>query len=233
MRIVTWNCNMVFRDKFDLLLNLMNPDIMLIQECEKPERLTQLTDSYNSIWVGDNKNKGLATFIKKQYEFEEMKLHTERVRHVLGIKVGGIKIINFWAMNDREDVQNRYVAQVWRGLRLNQEVLGDNTIVAGDFNWNVIWDNKKSKYPLHGYLSDVVDYCNNRNIKSAYHFINNEKFGKELQSTFFMYRNENKKYHTDYIFASAGILAHKQEFKIGHYDDWRALSDHIPILLDF
>lgn len=38
MRIITWNCNMVLRKKAEFILPLA-PDILIVPECENPERL--------------------------------------------------------------------------------------------------------------------------------------------------------------------------------------------------
>jgi hypothetical protein len=38
MKIITWNCNMAFRKKADLIL-AHKPDILIVPECEHPDKL--------------------------------------------------------------------------------------------------------------------------------------------------------------------------------------------------
>ena len=45
----------------------------------------------------------------------------------------GFKIIAFWAMNDKKDLMQRYIGQVWMGLNKCLEQLDDKTFVIGDF----------------------------------------------------------------------------------------------------
>ena len=65
MKIVSWNCQGKFREKFELIME-ENADIYVIQECENPEKTDN--DKYkefagkNFFWVGDVHYKGKAWF---------------------------------------------------------------------------------------------------------------------------------------------------------------------------
>ena len=64
MKIITWNCNMAFRKKWSKILDY-NPDILVIQECENPDKLQLdklFPKPYQHIWYGDNPNKGIGFF---------------------------------------------------------------------------------------------------------------------------------------------------------------------------
>lgn len=54
--------------------------------------------------------------------------------------------------------------------------------------------------------------------------------GKETHPTFYMYRNEKKPYHIDYVFAGSSWKL--KDFKIGVAHDWLHLSDHMPLSVD-
>ncbi len=41
LRILTWNCQMALRKKHELLASL-RPDIAVIQECERPDKLGEV-----------------------------------------------------------------------------------------------------------------------------------------------------------------------------------------------
>lgn len=69
MRIVSWNCNGKFREKFEKVKEL-NADIYVIQECEDPQNYvgTSYGDfAKNDIWNGENKNKGLGILQRKAF----------------------------------------------------------------------------------------------------------------------------------------------------------------------
>ncbi len=111
-------------------------------------------------------------------------------------------------------------------------MLESPTIIAGDFNWNVIWD-KNPSFPLYGTLTDVINLLKQVGIQSVYHTSTNVKFGNEREPTLFFRKNRKTPYHIDYIFASSDLLDHRKQFSIGKYDDWITLSDHMPVMLEF
>jgi exodeoxyribonuclease III len=54
MKIITWNCNMAFRKKADLLLKYQ-PDILIIPECEHPDKLlfeANTPKPNDTLWFG-------------------------------------------------------------------------------------------------------------------------------------------------------------------------------------
>ncbi|HKD56947.1 MAG TPA: hypothetical protein VKD45_05500, partial [Hyphomicrobiaceae bacterium] len=61
---------MALHRKFDAMLSLQ-PDIAVICECAEPQRLQTWTGSVGiraeTVWVGDNCNKGLAVFAFNGY----------------------------------------------------------------------------------------------------------------------------------------------------------------------
>jgi len=64
MRIITWNCNMAFRKKADIIL-AHKPDILVVPECEHPDKLKFNADTpkpNDVLWFGSNQNKGLGIF---------------------------------------------------------------------------------------------------------------------------------------------------------------------------
>ena len=60
MRIVTWNCNLNLKSKFEKVSDL-RPDILVVQECERlPE---DFFPNSHYLWVGQNEKKGLGVLI--------------------------------------------------------------------------------------------------------------------------------------------------------------------------
>jgi exodeoxyribonuclease-3 len=64
MKIITWNCNMAFRKKADIILS-HKPDILIVPECEHTDKLLFSNNTQkptHALWFGQNKNKGLGIF---------------------------------------------------------------------------------------------------------------------------------------------------------------------------
>ena len=78
MKIITWNCNMAFRKKAKFILT-HKPDILIIVECEHPDKLLYSDDTpkpKDSLWFGENQNKEqirTVTTVKNSSNAIEMK----------------------------------------------------------------------------------------------------------------------------------------------------------------
>ena len=143
MRIITWNCNLNFKAKFDVI-GALKPNILVIQECEQlPKDYFPNTDY---LWIGRNPKKGLGVLIfdgvgsiSPEYDdkFIEFLPIISDFGHLLGV----------WAFNHRakkygEDVKGH----ILQALEKYEPILADaNTIgVIGDFNNSIVWDKPKS-----------------------------------------------------------------------------------------
>ncbi|WP_375135239.1 hypothetical protein [Halanaerobium saccharolyticum] len=104
-------------------------------------------------------------------------------------------------------------------------------MVLGDFNWNHIWDISPDG-PLYGNLADTRRILNNNKIFSLYHKLKKEKLGKELASTFYMYKKRDRGYHIDYIFAHKDMINDILDFWVGEYEKWIEYSDHMPLFFE-
>lgn len=89
MRIVSWNCNGKFREKFKKIKEL-DADIYVIQECENPQCYAGTAYSgfaKNYIWNGENKNKGLGIFAKESISIQRNGWDAYCLRNFLSVKV--------------------------------------------------------------------------------------------------------------------------------------------------
>lgn len=231
MRFLSWNCNGAFRKKIGHLPPL---DVMVILEAENPEKM-QIKSDYRIIWRGDNKSKGVGIFYRDSIQMEIHDTYDSRFRYIIPIQITApVKLILFaiWAMNNTQDRMRRYIGEVFLALSHYNELLRKPCIIAGDFNWNLIWDTSLY-YPLYGTLNEVIKLLERHTIKSIFHESNKQKFGKETSPTFYLYRKENRSYHTDYIFASSELLECVNSFSMGSYSKWRKWSDHMPLFVEF
>lgn len=229
MKLISWNCNQAFRKKYQEILQL-DPDIIIIPECEDPTHKGDWTQFSDWTWIGENKNQGLGIFTLNEIKIQStLKNHNVSQYSLPATLNNGIKLIGIWAKNDKQNPQNRYIAQVYNTIQEYKEWINSNTYVAGDFNWNATFTKSK---PLHGNFTDTIQLLNKNGLHSTYHSITESKFGQENNPTFFMHKKENQPHHIDYIFTPDRFSDAITEFSIGTYREWIHTSDHMPLILE-
>jgi len=150
--------------------------------------------------------------------------------HFLRVETDTVNVLAVWAMNDRENPRRRYIGQLHTALETHPELVGEETIVAGDFNWNVTWDESPNS-PLRGDFADVRAVLHGDGLCSAYHATRGDRLGEETEPTFYMHKEEKRSYHIDYTFVPRGLVESDIEATVGGYDDWIDASDHVPLLV--
>tara|TARA_B110000967_G_C18317210_1_gene285798 strand:- start:25 stop:300 length:276 start_codon:yes stop_codon:yes gene_type:complete len=89
MKIISWNCNLKFAQKFEHIES-MGADICIIQECEK------LKENYFSnakfFWTGRIENKGLGVLIKNGSACLDP-IHNPNLINFLPVRSDNIKIL--------------------------------------------------------------------------------------------------------------------------------------------
>lgn len=221
MKIVSWNCNGKFREKFQDILSI-NADIYVIQECENPAQSNSLeykNFAQNYLWTGENKNKGLGVFARKGIQLKENNWSKYCLRNFLSINVNNcFDLVAVWACKP-------YIEEYYIYQSINISNYNENTIIIGDFNSNAIWDAKRD-VRTH---SAIVKQLNDIGLCSAYHHISDESQGRESTQTFYLYRHTNKGYHIDHCFTQENNI---KSYGVLHNWDWLEKSDHMPILLE-
>lgn len=221
MRIVSWNCNGKFREKFREIQKL-NADIYVIQECENP--VTTNNPEYNDfaknyIWVGHSKNKGLGVFANKSIILQNNNWDSYCLKNFLSVRINNkFDLVAVWACKP-------YIEEYYIYQSIHIDKYNSNTILIGDFNSNQIWDNS---YGDRNH-SQTVSELNEAGLVSAYHYITGEKQGKEKQNTFYLYRHFDKGYHIDHCFINKSNI---KTYKIENKEIWLSYSDHISIILE-
>jgi hypothetical protein len=103
---------MAYRKKAGFLLT-HNPDIVIVPECENPERLKFGVDTKKStqtFWYGENQHKGIGVFSYSNYKFKLLKVHNPAIKTVLPLSVTGgefdFTLFAVWAYNkdDKDDM---------------------------------------------------------------------------------------------------------------------------------
>src|SRR5437868_11611169 len=109
MKIITWNCQGAFRKKAELILS-HQPDILIVQECEHPDKLIfsstnpRPTDFH---WYGDTRHKGIGIYSYSDYKFELLSEFNPEHRYILPFRVTGhghsFILFAIWAMSNKEN----------------------------------------------------------------------------------------------------------------------------------
>ncbi len=234
MKIITWNCNMAFRKKYEHVVS-MKPDLLVIQECENEQKLESALEKfdYNEIiWCGKNPNKGIAVISFNEYRIEINEKYNDEYEYIIPINVqldeSCIQLFAVWAMPHKTNKNWGYVGQLWRAVHEYESLFTEWTIMIGDFNSNTMWD-KQRKVGNH---TDLVQFLSQRNISSVYHQQLGIDHGGEKDPTLYLLKNKNKPYHMDYCFVSDGMINTDTRIHIGKIVKWLPLSDHMPVIID-
>jgi hypothetical protein len=226
---------MAFRKKAKAILPY-KADILVIPECEHPEKISSYTGSKkpaDQLWFGHNPHKGLGIFSYSDYRFRIHDSYNPAFKLIAPVEVTGgeINFILFaiWA-NNPMDKDGCYVEQIWKAIHYYAPLLKNKPVIlAGDFNSNTIWD-RKTRVSNH---SNVVAHLQERGIESTYHLFHQQEQGNEKHPTQYMYRHKDKPYHLDYCFASKHFIHRLDSVKIGSYRKWIQHSDHVPVIITF
>jgi len=228
MKLAAWNCNQAFRRKQHRLLEL-EPDIAVVPECENPETKGDWSAWTDWQWTGDNPHKGLGVFTRNGITITDT-VEVAKANHFLLIKTDRVDVLAVWAMNNRKNPRQRYIGQVHTVLETHPKLVEEDTVVAGDFNWNVMWDESPNS-PLRGDFGEVREMLNKVELYSAYHAVYGDEFGEETEPTFYMYKKEERPYHIDYAFVP-GHQIESAAVTVGMIGNWIDVSDHMPLVVE-
>ncbi len=224
---------MRFRDKAASLIESFPSDIFVIQECECPERLSlALGAEWDIRWIGHNPHKGLAILARCGLLKESRPVPGVRYSLVADTALG-FCVVGIWAMNERENYRQRYIAQVWRSFVYCRKELDGPVVVIGDFNWNLSFDGM-GRGSLNANMADVLAVTADMGLTSAYHVWTGELHGQESRATFYLRKDTIKSYHTDFMFIPAEFLKTLDwRFALGGKERWLPASDHMPLQVVF
>lgn len=242
MRLVAWNCNMALHRKL-AALRALEPDIAVLPECASPARLAERLDGgvldCTSVWIGANRDKGLAVLAFNGYRARLAdELYRKSLRFIAPVRIEGplrFNLLAVWAQNFSDGIRRKRQPGPLR-LALTRDYrafLGEGpAVVAGDFNNNIFWDRP-------GYLinhAHTVTLLERYGLVSAYHHARGEAQGAEREPTHYWRdrRKDGPTYHIDYIFLPRAWAADIREMSVGGFEAWcgAGLSDHVPIVVE-
>ena len=228
MKIVTWNSNGYFSERFPAILE-EDADIYVIQECENPliidsEEYTDFASNY--FWVGENQYYGLGIFAKDKVKLELMDLDAKGLRYFIPVNVNDdFNLLGVWTNPDMDGTKTIYYPkEITKYYEEHKDsgFFNEDMIICGDFNCDVRLKGTHAKN-----VYEVIEKLSECGLVDIYHHLTNEKEGEETKPTFYMYRHLDKPYHLDHIFSSSDKV---KDLEIGDADKWLQLSDHVPLI---
>ncbi len=222
MKIVSWNANCKFREKYKDIAAL-DADIYIIQECENP--VTCKNKEYyvfvkNGFWKGDWSYKGLMVFTtRNDIKLELLDWAGEDKRYFIPVRVNGsFTLVASWACEP-------YCEELYDWLEIVLPNIDEGTIIIGDLNSNIALDSKHIKKSGKSF-GKVLEALQQKGLMDMWTYLRKEEGGKESVPTFFLYRHLDKPLHLDHCLASPRMV---KSMTIHARWQWLALSDHLPI----
>jgi endonuclease/exonuclease/phosphatase family protein len=213
------------------VVNALRPDIAVISECGESAVSSLEPFGYAGAWVGSNPHKGLGLFVRKP--LHPRPLRQAKQKWVMAADVEGydqpLRVIGVWACRVGAKKCDNYIGQLYAALRENPGWLSCcNTIIAGDFNSNRIWDSNR---PVGNHTA-VVELLAARGMVSAYHTFYGEAQGSESRPTLYLLKNRTRPFHIDYVFIPEAWAKRLEKVVIREGAKWAGLSDHRPVVVD-
>lgn len=224
-------------------LRALRPDVAVISECASPERLREKLSpedlGCDPVWIGRNRDKGLAVFAFNGYRAALAEdLCRTSLRFIAPVRIEGPMTFNLlavWAQNFSAGIRRKRQPGPLRLslVRHHREFLcAGPAVVAGDFNNNIYWD-RPGHLMNHEHTVALLDRYG---LASAYHHARGEAQGAETQPTHYWRdrRKDGPTYHIDYVFVPTAWTDKVDEMTVGNFEDWcgSGLSDHVPLTVD-
>ena len=144
MKIVSWNCNCAFRNKYQLL---PPADVLIVQESESPEFLQKHSvclPFLRHLWVGKRAHKGLSIFCSEGTDVKIADFYNEAFEFVVPVEVQrkGRRFILWavWTQAEGNDCYNGYVVTLTKAMIYYEKYLREDSLIIGDFNSNARWN---------------------------------------------------------------------------------------------
>lgn len=224
MRLVGWNANHNNRrrtlEENVALLAAFHADVLVVSETASPSD----TNPTAAVWSGKPGWPGLGIVARHGLSLEPHAANLNSPPLMAGFRVSGrvdFNLLAIWPVQHEGGL--RYAETLQAGLERYSDLLTSRAIMAGDLNSSTKVSGQQTTHPR------FVSAAAALGLASAYHHLTGEDHGAETLST---YRHDAaRSFHIDYCFLSQSLLD-AANFSIANGSQWRALSDHSPIVLD-
>jgi exodeoxyribonuclease III len=234
LRIVTWNCNMALRHKFEALLSL-RPDVAIIQECAEPDGDTDRgwrPAYHDADWIGFNAQKGLGIFTFGDLTLRRHAAYAERFSLYLPVEISGpcrFNLLGVWVADARK-IPPGATNDPLRAIGFYRPFLATApAVVAGDFNRLPQQMSTRSKeYPG----ASVVEMLADARLVNADTAMSDASGQDALHRTHYHQRHSSRGFVVDYLYIPAAERTRLTAFEVGDPHDWLRWSDHVPLVAE-
>ena len=225
MKVISYNTYHCTQAKIEHILG-MEADLFILPECSSREHVS-IPAGYDMAWCGDDDlpEKGLGVVWKRHLSVHIVQEY-RKIKHFMPLMVDGAGLQKFvlasWPTVWKEN--KTYPQLLLEALKEYSFYLDRfPSIVVGDFNCYVGQSGVKKST---GTFEDSIVLMEKHGLRSMYHELTGESFGKESTATFYWHFNQEKPLFLDYAFSSLK----PKTFVIGEWE--REISDHRPLIIE-
>lgn len=229
MRLVAWNCQEGFEQKFTFLRDL-EFDVAVVSECAPlaavPAQERELSSVVHLPVAGHRKHLGV--FAQAPWRVEALPRDPMQP-WLLPAAITGptdFTLLAVWALTPFYAMGLPYVAQTARVVDHARTVAGP-VVVAGDLNAPLVSDARSAA----GHAANVIA-LRSLGLESAFTSAFGDRDPLSLP-TYFHRRRQDQAFHIDHVFIP-GLWRVGLSMAVGTFGAWVASgrSDHVPLILD-
>ena len=233
MRIAAWNANYNNRrrafDEDAKFLDDVNADLIVLSETARPA--TGVGD--NVKWLGEEGQPGLGVIARNGYTLSAHEPNAKAPALFGAFRVQGpqplaqpLNLLAAWPVQKTRGAGPSYAKQLQTALDVFGEFLREKRVaLIGDLN---------SSSRVMAQVNTHTKFVKNAaalGLTSVYHHQTGDAHGMEKLNTYRHLGPEEKEFHLDYCFLSQDLLA-SAKIEILNGADWKARSDHFPIIVE-
>ena len=208
-------------------LEALRPDLAVIAEALPPD-----TESNQLAWFPSNASRlGIQVRAFGAYTLRRLRRAADlpncvvplRVTHAESASTFDLLAVWVWPAPS-------YTRAFLNGLGAYHRVLRRGpAVVAGDFNGNPMFDRTR---PRAKWWTNGFAQLDDAGLVSAYHAFHRVDYGDEAHPTHHFLRKPERPFHIDFCFVPQAWAQRRLEVQVPRGAQWRALSDHFPVVVD-
>lgn len=223
LRLMTWNCR-GFRTRSEYAA-AFRPDVLIVQELGTIDVLRSDIQPTFRHRIPPGRQRGLAALSYTDTKIQYVAPYQGGF-HRFEVEYHGLRfhLVGVWTSTRKP--QSTSYRQAHDGLKLHSDWIRERpTVLLGDFN-------NHGKCRERGW-DELIRQTESLGLVSAYHAVTGERFGEESNPTYFC-RKGDRMYskQLDYCFLPQEWSKNIVRVWLGSYEDWRTLSDHVPLVVD-